>query len=185
MRISKILEYIFSLKTTVNLQAIVKPDVLQAKTISIRLGAGYFAFGGFGLLMSIAQSLFIDSFAGQIDSSQANFCITLNKIWAIHLPLLMMLGVFYFLFGYILPILGRIKFVVSIGLLLLSLAWAISYVLRMAPLVNSFVLSIPVHAVRCYSYISGALGFSFVFALLTLPQIIIHIKMKTLTQRNV
>ncbi|GEM_PF-6637244 len=156
------------------------------RTMLLVLGICYVVFAGFGLLMSFFQTLLMDHMAQEIATRkpdfdlQSTFASQLHGVWRIHLPIVMVIGLLYVGFAWRLPRLTRGRIGFSQGLAWLSGLCAVSYVVRVAPLALALGRSMPGDVFRAMSYASGVSGGIFCLALATIPQILIHRKLKAL-----
>ncbi len=80
----------------ISIKNIFKKDI---KTICLSIGGFYAVFGVFALLMVKMQTMMISNFDPKPDESFTNTLNVLHEIWIVYMPLMILIGISYIVFG--------------------------------------------------------------------------------------
>jgi hypothetical protein len=145
------------------------------KIICISLGGGYALIGLWGLLFMTLQSLMDANFIQTQEPQFIKYKEVLNGIWTVHLPLMILIGFGYLIFGLQFKRIKSNKFMINIVLSIISLIWTISYtgncIFHWDILFDGMAHDPEIFYYLAYVY--AIFGFVAVFALFTVPQYII------------
>lgn len=144
----------------------------------ICLGVFYMCFAGFGFMFSFLQVSMLERLPQKLAILQGRFLLPMHEVWRMHLPWIFGLGGLYVGFGYLLPRLGRSKFLVNWMLLVLTQGLALSYLEEVLPVLEVISQIMPFSVFPKLSYVSGVLGAISCLVMATAPQIWIHFLMK-------
>jgi surface polysaccharide O-acyltransferase-like enzyme len=147
----------------------------KTKLTCLVLGGIYAIFGSFSLLIILIQRLMISSFDPITDNSFMTSHNTLFKIWIIHMPLMVFIGLCYLIFGLLIKRIKSSKFQINLFLSIFSFVWVVTYLIRSIEYFNSFNMGMPneFEYFKYISYVFAFFGFAVVTALFTVPQFFI------------
>ena len=142
------------------------------KTICLSIGGFYAAFGAFALIIVKMQNLMLSSFETKPNESFQNTISILHNIWNIYMPLLILIGICYLLFGLFFHKIKADKYQINLGLSLISLIWVLAYSISCLKYIDTFFKSTSAgfEAFKYLQYIFIGIGFLAVLAVFTIPQ---------------
>lgn len=162
-----------------------KPSKILKKEenkICISIGAFYSIFGFFALLMMKLQDLTISSFDDSPDDLFIKSKEALDEVWIIFMPLMILLGISYILFGILFKKIKSDKYMINLILSILSLIWVVAY--GYSILFDSDSFFAIMGEMKILAYIFATFGFIVVLGLFTVPQYIIGKRIKKLETDN-
>ena len=156
------------------------------RTLCLSIGGFYTIFGTFSYLMIRLQAFMLSRFEPPPDESFTNIMNTLHDIWGVYMPLMILLGVGYLLFGLFFNKIGAKKFQVNLALSILSLIWVIAYVITNIKYMETFfgVFNGNFGSTKTIAYGFAVFGLIAVVAMFTVPQYIIGKKIRELTENT-
>jgi len=156
--------------------------VLRNKTsaICIAIGGFYMVFGLLDLCMIIFQKMMISDIGQFPGMKFTNMLSLIHGIWIIYMPLMILLGIAYLIFGLLFHQISSHKFQINLVLSALSLIWVLAYVISCLPYMHLLISDFAFGQKWFGSliYIITAFGFLVVFSLFTLPQFIIGMQIR-------
>ena len=167
----------------ISIKNILKKDI---KTICLTIGGFYAVFGVFALLMVKMQTMMISNFDPKPDESFTNTLNVLHEIWIVYMPLMILIGISYIVFGLSFQKIKSKKLQINLVLSILSLIWVIAYAISCIKYMNVFFAGMS-NDFEMFKYIAyGFAGFGFVavFTLFTVPQYIIGQRIKRQETEN-
>ena len=156
------------------------------KTICLTIGGFYAIFGIFATIIIKMQTMMIPDLGDKSNEAFFNSMNVLHEIWSVYMPLLILLGLGYALFGYFLNKITDKKYQINLILSVLSLLWVIAYTVSSIKYIEIFVAGIEneFEPFKYISYVFAGLGFIAVFGLFTVPQFIIGKRIKKQQYEN-
>jgi hypothetical protein len=156
-----------------SLKNLFKKDV---KTICLSIGGIYAVFGVLALGMVKMQTMMLSNFDPKPDESFMNTMKVLHKLWIVYMPLLVLLGIGYLVFGLLYYKIKVNKFQINLVLSVLSVIWVFAYALSCIKYLD--ILFSDFEPFKYIAYVIGGVGFIAVIATLTVPQYIIGKKIR-------
>jgi hypothetical protein len=160
-----------------SLKQLFRKDV---RTICLSIGGFYVVFGAFAILMVKIQTMMLINVEGSASQSFINSLKILHEIWMIYMPLLIVLGLGYLLFGLLFKRLQAIRYQANILLSIFCLIWAITYSISCSRYFDVFFagMTTDFEALKYVAYGFAGFGLLAVFVLLTVPQFVISKRLK-------
>jgi hypothetical protein len=155
-----------------NIKTLFNKDI---KIICLSIGGFYTVFGAFALLMVKIQKIMISNFDQQADKRFSNTLNVLHEIWIVYMPLMILIGVCYLIFGLLFKKIKTNKYQINLVLSIFSMTWVITYAISCIKYFYTFFAGFG-NDFAVFKYIGyGFAGFGFiaVFALFTVPQYLI------------
>ncbi len=152
------------------------------KQMCIGLGAGYAGFGIFALTMTEFQKLLLSKMGQPApDKYFMDIMNNIHSIWELYMPLLILLGLLFVVFGLFFNRLKKYKYKISIFLGLISLAWLTGYMVKSVEFMKFFNAAIPFGTGHfgAITYIFAGAGLLFLVAMFAVPQYYIMKKFKS------
>lgn len=157
---------------TMSIFDIFKKDI---KTISLLFGGFYIFIGAFSLLMI---KFIMPNFAPTSEEIFSKTYEILGNIWIIYMPLLIIIGICYLVFGFLNHKIKTSRFQINLLLSILSLFWVVAYMISNLRYLDIFLSGFRDSGMIGVFYIFAGLGFIVVLALLTVPQYVIGKRIK-------
>ena len=150
------------------------------KTICLTIGGFYVAFGALSLLIVKVQTMTIFNFDPKPDDNFLNMLNILHNIWIVFMPLMILLGIGYLLFGLLYFRIKVNRFQVNLVLSILSLIWVIAYAVSSLKYLYGFFAEMATDFApfKYIGYVIAGFGFIAVLAVFTVPQYIIGKRIK-------
>ncbi len=167
----------------ISIKNIFKKDI---KTICLSIGGFYAVFGVFALLMVKMQTMMISKFEPKPDENFTNTLNVLHEIWIIYMPLMILMGISYIVFGLSFQKIKTKKLQINLVLSVLSLIWVIAYAISCIKYMDVFFAGMT-NDFEMFKYIAygfAVFGFVAVFALFTVPQYLIGQRIKRQETEN-
>ena len=139
------------------------------------IGALYSGFSVFALLIVFMQKLSISSVEDFADEEFMGLMNMLHSIWITYMPLLLLLGLTYVLFGFMYNKITFNRFLINQIISVLFIAWAVAYAYGSVDYIKIFVELIPFQneIISTAMYVMTGVGFVVVFLFMSVPQYLI------------
>ena len=120
------------------------------------------------------------NFGQEPDDSFTNIFNVLHKIWIVYMPLMVLLGISYIVFGLLYSRIKVNKFQINLVLSILSFIWVIAYALSCIKYLDILFADMAkdFEPFKYVGYVFAGFGFIVVIAAFTVPQYIIGKRIK-------
>jgi hypothetical protein len=137
-------------------------------------------FGVLALLIIKMQTMTISNFDSKADEIFLNTLNVLHNIWILYMPLMILLGIGYVIFGLLYHRIKVNRYQINLVLSILSLIWVIAYALSCLKYLDVLFAEMATDFApfKYIGYVIAGFGFIAVLAVFTVPQYIIGKRIK-------